>query len=356
MNILHFLYDHINNPWVGGGAAVRAYEIYKRLDNKGHKITVVSGKYPGAYDHNEGNLRFKFVGFENNYIISTFSYACQAHRLLRKVYKKYDVIIEDFAPWNPMFSYKFQGKKPIVLQLHHREGINIAKKYFMLGLPFILTEKFYPKKFSNIIVVSEQTAKKFSLKNHKVIPNGIKEHLLQKYKENLGNYISFIGRIDFYNKGLDLLLQIIDNFPLIIAGRGRDEKKLESKIKKRRNIKFYGFVSNKEKVDLISNAKFLVMPSRFEGQGIVALEAAALGKPVIVSDIPELKYVVDNGFGISFKSGNAKDLAEKIKFLWNSPDLIIKMGKRGREYAKKLTWDKIADQYEQYLLKIIKNF
>jgi hypothetical protein len=37
----------MNNPWVGGGGAVRAYEIYRRLAER-HDITIVCGAYPGA--------------------------------------------------------------------------------------------------------------------------------------------------------------------------------------------------------------------------------------------------------------------------------------------------------------------
>jgi len=70
------------------------------------------------------------------------------------------------------------------------------------------------------------------------------------------------------------------------------------------------------------------MPSRFEGQGIVALESASMGKPVIVSDIPGLRYVVENGFGISFKNEDIEDFKEKINYLWNNEDLILKMGKK----------------------------
>ena len=51
MKILHFAYDHINNYWFGGGGAVRVYEIYKRLSEKGYKITVVSSGFPKAEDY-----------------------------------------------------------------------------------------------------------------------------------------------------------------------------------------------------------------------------------------------------------------------------------------------------------------
>ncbi len=91
----------------------------------------------------------------------------------------------------------------------------------------------------------------------------------------------------------------------------------------------------------------------FEGWGIVVLEAAACGKPVIVSDIPELQYAVDAGFGISFKTGDAKDLASKIRFLLENEQLRIEMGQKAREYANDYTWDKISLDYEQFLFKVI---
>lgn len=234
MKILHLLYDHIHNPWIGGGAAVRAYEIYKQLAQKGHQITIISGKYPDCKDIEEKNLQFKFVGTGKNYILSTFSYAYFANQFLKNNFHKFDVIIEDFAPWNPVFSYKIARQKPIILQIHHREEYNILKKYFILGIPFFIIEKFYPKKFINISSVSQQTSYKYSLKNYKIIPNGIDENLLKINTNNTNNYILYVGRIDLYNKGIDLLIQATHTFPLAIAGKGKDEKKLKTKIKSKK--------------------------------------------------------------------------------------------------------------------------
>ncbi len=358
MKILHFIYDHINNPWVGGGGAVRCYEIYKRLSQKGHKIHVISGNYPEAssYTAND-NWDYEFIGSNKNYIISVFSYAFNSFKLLKNIYMKYDIVIEDFAPWNPIFSFRFQRYRPIILQVHHKEGFNIIKKYNIFGIPFYIVEKNYPKYYKYKIAVSKESAKKFSI-DAKIISNGIDERYLEEKIKFSGNYCLFIGRIDFYNKGLDILIKVFNNkkIPLYIVGIGKDVKKLKVLIKNNLTIKYLGRIIDKEKVELIKNSKFLIMPSRFEGQGIVALEAAALGKPVIVSDIPELKYVIDNGFGISFKCGDAEDLKKKVEYLWNNQDLIEKLGKKGREYAKNFTWDKIANLYEEYLLEVYKDF
>ncbi|MCS7203731.1 MAG: glycosyltransferase family 4 protein [Thermodesulfovibrio sp.] len=353
MKILHLIYDHINNPWVGGGGAVRCFEINKRLARKGHDITIVSGKYPEAKDYEAEGLKFRFLGNGRNYVLSVFSYAYESIKFLKRYAKEYDITVEDFAPWNPLFS-KFFHKRTI-LQLHQKEGINIFRRYFILGIPFMIIEALYPKSYKKIITVSEESKGKFNV-NAKVISNGISEELL-KEKISRGEYIGYLGRIDMYHKGLDVLLDAITDIDLsvYIAGKGKDEGILREMINRKGlkdKVRLIGFVSGKDKIDFIKNALFIVMPSRYEAQGIVALEAAALGKPLIVSDIPELRYVTENGFGISFRSEDAESLRQAIEYLLKNEHLIEEMGLRGRRYAAKFTWDKIADEYEKYLYEV----
>jgi glycogen(starch) synthase len=354
MKILHFIYDHVQNPWVGGGGAVRAFEICRRLSNK-HNVTLVCGRYPGAYDYREGNLNVKFAGtFKNNYILSTFSYASQAAKVIREEGSQFDVLIEDFAPYNPLFS--FLWRKDAIIQIHHREGCNLVKRYAIFGIPSLILEEIYPKFFRNIICVSESSKKKFGISDAVVIPNGVGELMDVSYADE--GHVSFVGRIHIHNKGLDTLIRAIGKtgVKLIIGGKGRDEKKMLDIVKKsglENKVEFRGFLADGEKRELLSHSMMLVLPSRYEGQGIVVLEAAACGKPVVVSDISELSYAVDAGFGLSFKTGDSNDLAEKIRFLLNNEAARREMGKKAIEYAGNFTWDQIADKYERYLLNVI---
>lgn len=349
MKILHFIYDHINNPWVGGGGAVRAYEIYRRLSEKGHQITIVSGKYPAAADYSEGNMAFRFVGSSKSYMISTFSYAYEGFKLLKVIYKNYDVVIEDFAPWNPIFSCRFRKKKKIILQVQSYIGREILKKYFIPGIPFYLLERFYVGAFENVLSVSSYLLGRFKTDGY-IVSNGIDERLLELENKS-GNYAAFIGRLDLQTKGLDTFVKAFENsdIPALVAGDGRDRDVFLKRIRGKSNIKWMGLVKGIEKKDFLRNMRFLVLPSRFEGQGIAVLEAAACGKPVIVSDIPELRYAVDAGFGLAFSVAEAGDLAEKIQYLWRNEAAVREMGLKGRAYAKKYTWNKIAEDYESYL-------
>jgi glycogen(starch) synthase len=355
VKILHLIYDHINNPWVGGGGAVRVCEIYKRLADW-NDITVVSGRYPGASDYSEGNLRFRFVGTgRDNYMLSTFRYACAASSFLLKEAGKVDIVVEDFAPYNPLPSALFV-KKPTLIQVHHKEGMNLIKRYFLFGLPFVFMERYYPRLFKNAVCVSEASRNKFGMPHATVIPNGIDS--VDDTGSGDGDYISYVGRLHLHNKGLDTLLRAMrktNGNKLAIAGRGKDKHKLMIAVKTlglEDRIDFKGFLTEEAKRRFIADSSLLVLPSRYEGQGIVVLEAAACGRPVIVSDIPELQYAVDAGFGISFKTGDEKDLAQKISFLLGNEAARLEMGRKAREYARNFTWDRIAKEYEQYLLQV----
>jgi glycogen(starch) synthase len=353
MKILHLLYDHTRNPWVGGGAAVRAYELYRRLADR-HEITVVCGKYPGASDYREGNVSVKFVGSAgNSYVMSTFCYAARAVSYVKAHASEFDVVVEDFAPYNPVFS--FLWRRDAVLQLHQREGFRHLKKYAVFGILFYLIEKYYPRFFVNVVTISEMNRKAFGLGTKgMVIPNGFEGGLLGRDTEE-GDYMLCLGRLHIDQKGLDTLRDAFRTAGgrLVIAGRGKDEagvRSLFSDAVKAGSVDLAGFVSGHAKTDLLAKCLFMVAPSRYEGQPLTVVEAAACGKPVIVSDIPELQYTVAAGFGLSFRTGDAFDLAEKMRFLLQDRSVREEMGKKAREYARNFTWDRIAREYEHYLL------
>jgi glycosyltransferase involved in cell wall biosynthesis len=355
MRILHCIYDHIRNPWVGGGGAVRVREIYRRLASR-HEIMVLSGRYPGATGYREGNVAYEFTGTErNNYVASTLWYAVRGARYVKANAAAYDVVIEDFAPYNPIFS--FLRRKDSVIQLHQREGFTLIKKHGLLGIPFYLTEKFYHRFFRNVLTISEMSKERYGLnEDAAVIPNGFDGALLSQRSEE-EDFMLFLGRLHIGQKGLDTLRNALHTVAcrLVIAGGGKDEvtvKTLFSDLVGSGRVFLAGFVNGQEKADLLRKCLFMVVPSRYEGQPLTVIEAAACGKPVIVSDIPELRYAVDAGFGASFRCGEAEDLAEKMRLLLNNPSLRQEMGRKAREYARQFTWDRIAGEYEQYLFSI----
>lgn len=342
---------------MGGGGAVRADEIYRRLSER-HEITMLCGRYPGARDYEEENIRHIFFGTErDSYILSTFCYAVRTAAFLQANAGRFDVIIEDFAPYNPVFSFLWQ--KNAVIQVHQREGLRHLKKYNLLGIPFFLIEKFYPRFFGSAVTISEMSRDRYRLKGAaKVVPNGFDPRLLSLVAEE-GDYMLFLGRLHIDQKGLDILSEALrcSGGRLVIAGGGKDEARARTLFRdtvESGRAEFAGFVNGSRKADLLKTCLFMVSPSRYEGQPLTMIEAAACSKPVIVSDIPELAYTVAAGFGLSCRRDDPRDLAEKMDLLLQNRSLRQDMGAKAREYAKNFTWDNVAADYEEYLIGVAK--
>lgn len=371
MKILQIIYESPGSPFGFGGAGVRAYEIYKRLKDR-HDITLLCMKYPGAQDGEIEGLKHIFVGTESkNLTKSVLAYTFHASDFVRRYGNEFDIIVENFLPATPFFSRLFT-KTPVILQVQGIMERHSFKKFNLCYfVPIYLVESFYPLLYEKFIFVSEVTKEKImaghkkKVKMCQVIHNGIDKKLLKIIPEDR-DYILFFSRIDIYTKGLDLLIDAFDkisqeypNLRLILAGYEFDRyhKLISGRPSSLRDrIDYAGFVTGDEKIRLLSGARIFVLPSRHESSPISILEAAACGKPVIVSDIPELAFVSREGFGLSFPTGSANELSDKIRLLLSDNKKREVLGKRGREYAAQFLWDDIAVQFEDVLNHAINEF
>jgi glycosyltransferase involved in cell wall biosynthesis len=367
MKILQLIYESFGSPFGFGGAGVRAHEIYRRLKDR-HDITLLCMKYPNSRDADIEGLKHIFVGKESkNLTTSIIAYTLKAIQFIRENGDNFDIIVENFLPATPFFSQYFT-KTPVTLQIQDFWGKHTFKRYpFRFAFPMFLAEKFYPKLYKQIIFVSDITKERFNLSVKTVtIPNGIDRSLLGVEEKNDGS-ILFVSSIDFYKKGLDLLLKAFSQISplhqdvrLRIAGAGRDFDVVRSNMHNlppsvRENIELLGWISGVEKTEVISSALFTVLPSRHESSPISILEAAAFGKPVIVSDIPELSFVSREGFGLSFHCNSANELSEKMRLLLEDSREREALGKRGREFAARFLWDDIAVKFEEVLKHTVEN-
>ncbi len=351
MRILHFTYDHPKNPWVGGGGALRVERLNALLAHRGHRIVVVCGRFPGSRDYETDHVRYHCVGSDRGYLLSTFSYARKARSLARTAYQGYDIVVEDFAPWNPIFTYRLAAR-PSVIQVQNYLGGMILRKYLLLGIPFYLRERSYPRRFAHAIVINEALNRRFRIQGE-VISMGIEESLLA-VPATEGQYVAFLGRLDFHQKGLDVLFKAMAglDFPLKLAGDGPGRERLSRLAQRSPNIQWLGRVDGEEKARFLQRAKFLVVPSRFEGQNMALIEAAAVGKAAVVSDIEELAYAVQHGFALACRANSVAALREALCRLWQDDSLCRQLQAKARSYATTRTWPQLADLYERFLAKL----
>ncbi len=150
-----------------------------------------------------------------------------------------------------------------------------------------------------------------------------------------GEYVAYVGRISS-EKGLDTLLSAASrlcDLPVKIAGDGKLLQELVSSATN--NVSFLGYLKRDQLATFYRKARFLVVPSKwYEPFGLVIVEAMSHCLPVIGSRIGGIPDIIDDGItGLLFEPGNASELEEKIKVLWEDPDLCRQMGVAGREKA-----------------------
>ncbi len=173
-----------------------------------------------------------------------------------------------------------------------------------------------------------------------------------------GNYACFVGRLS-PEKGIDLLMtagKYCDTIPIYITGS--EEEIILSLGGIPRKFNFIGRLVRSEVHSTLRRSRFLIYPSlAVESFGSSIIESFACGTPVIVPGHGSPTELVDNGrTGLHFRPGDAMDLADKIKWAWDHPDIMLDMGREARkEYELKYTGERniklLMDIYDLALRK-----
>jgi glycosyltransferase involved in cell wall biosynthesis len=208
-----------------------------------------------------------------------------------------------------------------------------------------------PEKFSEL---------PFGVDENKFSPSGKDGELLRKHDLTSNDKIVLlVGGLDrpHYFKGVEILLKAKIQVPeakFILVGDGdlrpRYERMAEN-IRVKDKIIFAGAVAREELSKYYNLADVVVLPSidQSEAFGIVLIEAAACGKPVIASNLPGVRSVVDYGInGFTVEPGNVRQLADKINDLLYNNDLLRQFGQNGRtKVLEKYSLEKMGDNLEK---------
>ena len=165
------------------------------------------------------------------------------------------------------------------------------------------------------------------------------------------DYAIYMGRLS-EEKGLDVLVDafatdngMVSRLKVKIVGEGPMRAHLEGKAKDKglSNIEFLGRKDFSECLDLLSRARFMILPSVcYENFPMAIREAFACGKPVIASNLGAMASIIrDRETGLLFQPGNPEDLASKIAWMVGNEDACIQMGRNARsEFESKYTADR----------------
>ena len=202
-----------------------------------------------------------------------------------------------------------------------------------------------------------RVAEKFGIKRCKCIPNGIQptapiaENTVAPRVPARPRRVLFVGRLD-RQKGIDALLdayaRVQPRFKLVIVGGAvRNDLSLS----RSSEIEFAGWLEKDALEEAYRSCDAVIVPSRWEGFGLVAVEAMARSKPVFASAVGGLVDIVeDNRNGRLFSLDALDDVLREIDRI--SDEELQRMGRAGREiFEEKYTADRmnaaILDLYKE---------
>lgn len=355
MRILHLDPDDIDNPLSGGGP-VRTFEIYRRLARR-HEVTVLTPTFPGSTPEKiRDGVRYLRLGQRignhgsSHHITFFFALPMAVRR------HPHDVLVEDLMPPMSATLVPLVAQRPLIASVQWFFARTLTRQYRM---PFTLGERHGAKLYRNAVVLTGAMKRLFATlhphANTVVIPNGVDDSLFDMPSEP-GEGILYLGRIDFRQKGLDLLLQAYARLPirpiLTLAGHGYESDQVRTLARRLgilASIRLPGRVDAATRALLLRSCRFVCVPSRDETFGMVITEACAAAKPVVLFDKAPMNEVAAPGACALVPPFDIPAFAAAMQRMCSLSDAgILALGATCRTWARQYRWDKVAAAQESF--------
>ncbi|GFZ98152.1 hypothetical protein GCM10008018_50450 [Paenibacillus marchantiophytorum] len=360
-----------------GGLSRAVHELSEALAARGEIIHVITTSVQGApafemmngvYVHrlpidHSGNTHFYHWAFEMN--LAMIDHLVR----WRENGGRIDLLhAHDWMVFHTAREIKASYGIPLIATIHATEwGRNQGNLYADLQNKIHQLEWKLTYEASRVFVCSaymkEEVERIFHLPPDKVSvhPNGIETQvsLAPVHRPVIAGQqdkvIFYIGRL-VYEKGIQILIAampaILSHVPqakLVIAGSGPMEAELRANSAHLGDrVAFAGFVSDDYRTQLYQAAEVCVIPSLYEPFGIVALEAIAHKRPLILSDTGGLAEIIRHGVdGFKALPGHVDSLAWHVSEMLLQPQLALQMADSAYQLLQQhYQWAHIAEQIQ----------
>lgn len=353
-----------------GGLGIHAHELSKLQSKMGLGVTVFTSN-PNNLSSYELKDGYQIKRFRPTFKIGGNPISA---RLLYELYRErnnYDIIHAHshlFLHTNASALIKKFSSTPLVITNHGL--ISQSFPLWFNNLYISTIGKLTLKSADKIICYTDN--EKESLEHLGITPNkiavihnGINTHLFcPDDKKYISNNILWIGRF-VPGKDVECLLDafkiIISYNPmikLIMIGEGPLKDKILNKIKLlnlSNNVTIIDFLPNSELPSFYNNSDIFVLPSLYEGVPRTILEAMSCEVPVVCTNLPQLKNIVD-GCGYLVPSHNPKAIADRVLTILSDDNLRLKFGNNGRcKILKYYSWEETVKQINNLYKELLEN-
>jgi len=342
-----------------GGIENRIHETSTLLSQKGHDVTVLTGRLPDTPEEERTPEGYRIIRLKSKLINVYNPPYIKSYDILETLQSLNADIVNYNYRWAPSYNKaldKYNGAKIHTVHNTWCEGSGLT------GAASSVNDMMFWKKmmkYDRIITVSD------SIRNDLIRRGAPADKLLtiptcghvKPFKEmKEGDFILSVGRL-VKVKGIKYLVEAMKDVDckLVICGKGPEYDNIRRQISKsgvQEKVDLRGYVTEEEKERLYGECKMVAMPSLFEAFGMVAVEAMSHKKPIVCTNVNGLPETVGDG-GILVDPKDPSALAEAINSLLNDDSLRYSIGEKARAQAESYDWSNHIDYYEKVLMETI---
>jgi len=344
----------------------------KFLKSKGFNVHVVCANGSLIKEIEQEGIKVKVINFNRGF--NLFSHIGCLFKLCSYFKKEKFDIVHTHTPV-PGLLGQLAAKKtgvPIIINTIHGFYFSTNSGFIKKNI-LILIEKISAKYSDLIFSVSKGI--KDTLIKEKICEGGLVKYLgrdinmnrfdPEKFPKTQGKNIGIVGRLVKEKGYIELFeaFKIVNKkYPeaklFIVGPEEKKRDKIDKDLYESDNIIFLG--QRRDVEAFYSKIDIFVLPSYREGIGASLLEASAMTKPVIATDIQGCREAVDNGkTGILVPLKDINKLAEAIIYMLENPEKAREMGRAGREkikreFSQEIVFNRLETEYNRLIKEKIK--
>jgi len=344
----------------GGGAERLVMQLAARMPDLGYEAQIIANVRGGGLEEPLRNQNIPFTILYRQGIFGRCKNIIRLKNILRDL--EPDIVHTNLfaADFWGRIAARLAGRGNVVTTIH-----NVQNDYGKIGILIMRALKSFSKIYIAISNdVAEYMKGELGIAGNKIatIPNGIEIPGIVKRQNRPFHDVPrllFVGRLE-PQKNPDIFLRALaevrNRFECSIYGEGSMEhelKRLADELGILPRIYWRGVVENINEV--YAEHDIFILPSAWEGFGLVAVEAAVAGIPMIVSDLPVMRELFGEQHVKMVKPGNPEDLASAIQDVLNQPATAINRAQQlSMQDFSKYSIDKMASDYAELYDSLIK--
>ena len=362
-----------------GGSGVVATELGIALARKGHQVHFITYSYPVRLDFLEMNIHFHEVHVEEYPLFHYQPYELALSSKMAYVVKTYNI---DILHVHYAIPHAYAGY--MAKQMLKREGIEVPMITTLHGTDITLVGNHPTYKEavtfsineSDVVTSVSESLKRDTLrlfnvnKDIKVIPNFIalkkdksispcKRTVMATPDEVIVTHISNFRKVKRVDDVVKVFYGIQQQLPakLIMVGDGPEREIADQLCKDLGIKKKVLFLGNTSDIDrILCFTDLFILPSESESFGLSALEAMAVGVPVVSSNAGGLSEVNQEGVsGYLCSIGDVQTMAKKAIYILKNKSRLAQFKQNARKVAERFDEEKIIPMYETLYYDAIKN-